>query len=54
MNTAVDPGRKPKTPVSGDDRRTIERFLDTLWMERGLRDATLAAYRADDGVYFTF
>lgn len=25
----------------------IERFLDTLWMERGLSDNTLAAYRND-------
>jgi len=26
---------------------TIERFLDALWMERGLSDNTLAAYRND-------
>jgi integrase/recombinase XerD len=25
----------------------IERFLDTMWMERGLADNTLSAYRAD-------
>ena len=25
----------------------IERFLDALWMERGLSDNTLAAYRND-------
>lgn len=29
------------------DRRLIEGFLDTLWMERGLSDNTLAAYRND-------
>jgi len=27
--------------------QTIERFLDSLWMERGLSDNTLAAYRND-------
>jgi len=27
--------------------QTIERFLDALWMERGLSDNTLAAYRND-------
>lgn len=26
---------------------SIERFLDAMWMERGLSDNTLAAYRAD-------
>ncbi len=31
-------------PVS---RRDIERFLDALWMERGLSENTLAAYRND-------
>lgn len=29
------------------DRELIERFLDALWMERGLREATLTAYRTD-------
>jgi integrase/recombinase XerD len=28
-------------------RQDIERFLDTLWMERGLSENTLAAYRND-------
>jgi integrase/recombinase XerD len=28
-------------------RRDIERFLDALWMERGLSENTLAAYRND-------
>jgi integrase/recombinase XerD len=31
-------------PASAD---TIERFLDALWMERGLSDNTLSAYRND-------
>ncbi len=29
------------------DEQCIETFLDALWMERGLSDLTLAAYRAD-------
>ena len=27
--------------------KTIDRFLDAIWMERGLSPNTLAAYRAD-------
>jgi len=41
-------------PASGDAGRLdageldrIEHFLDTMWMERGLSENTLAAYRAD-------
>ena len=29
------------------DAQTIEAFLDALWMERGLSENTLKAYRAD-------
>ena len=29
------------------DRAEIERFLDALWMERGLSENTLTAYRND-------
>ncbi|HKJ22339.1 MAG TPA: site-specific tyrosine recombinase XerD [Gammaproteobacteria bacterium] len=29
------------------DHSVLERFLDALWMEQGLRDNTLTAYRAD-------
>lgn len=29
------------------DKGLVERFLDALWMEQGLRDNTLTAYRAD-------
>ncbi len=29
------------------DRTLVERFVDALWMERGLADNTLAAYRRD-------
>ncbi len=31
------------------EQQTIERFTDVLWMERGLSDNTLAAYRNDLG-----
>ncbi|MDX1432661.1 MAG: site-specific tyrosine recombinase XerD [Gammaproteobacteria bacterium] len=33
--------------VSEADRRLIESFVDSAWMERGLAENTLAAYRAD-------
>ncbi|MDQ2069464.1 site-specific tyrosine recombinase XerD [Natronospira bacteriovora] len=29
------------------DQQSIERFLDAMWVEKGLSDNTLAAYRAD-------
>jgi integrase/recombinase XerD len=34
-------------PVNAADRTLIERFVDAVWMERGLSRATLAAYRTD-------
>ena len=37
--------RKP--PPSEQDEALIEAFLDALWMERGLSDNTLSAYRSD-------
>lgn len=42
--------RKPAAStaaVTAVDRQDIERFLDALWMERGLSENTLAAYRHD-------
>lgn len=33
--------------LPADDVQTIEAFLDGIWAERGLSDATLSAYRAD-------
>ena len=33
--------------ASGDTDPSIKRFLDAVWMERGLSQNTLAAYRAD-------
>jgi integrase/recombinase XerD len=41
---------KPHTstrPLSEPDSLAIDRFLDALWMERGLSTNTLAAYRRD-------
>lgn len=40
MTADVDPERAP-------DDAVIERFIDVLWMERGLRTNTLSAYAAD-------
>lgn len=34
-------------PESQDPKVVIDRFLDAIWMERGLSDNTLGAYRAD-------
>ena len=34
-------------PVSDADSRSIEEFVDLSWMERGLAEATLSAYRSD-------
>ncbi len=33
--------------ISAEDEALIEAFLDALWMERGLSENTLAAYRTD-------
>ncbi len=30
-----------------NDKPTIERYLDALWMEKGLSENTLASYRRD-------
>ena len=35
------------TPLPDVDARLIDRFVDMLWMERGLSDLTLTAYRSD-------
>lgn len=35
------------SPTLTDSKNHIDRFLDTLWMERGVSDNTLAAYRSD-------
>ena len=33
--------------LPGDPKVLIDRFLDAIWMERGLSANTLGAYRAD-------
>lgn len=33
--------------LDGEEEALLERFLDTLWMEHGLSDHTLTAYRTD-------
>lgn len=35
------------TGLPKDPKALVERFLDAIWMERGLSDNTLGAYRAD-------
>jgi integrase/recombinase XerD len=42
----TDPGQTGPG-VSKDPKALIERFLDAIWMERGLSENTLGAYRAD-------
>ncbi len=39
------PGRHPSLP--SDPKALVDRFLDAIWMERGLSENTLGAYRAD-------
>ncbi len=40
------PSPEPR-PAPVEDLRLIEGFLDAVWVERGLSDQTLAAYRSD-------
>lgn len=35
------------TVLTADDQKSIDRFLDGVWMEKGLAQNTLAAYRQD-------
>lgn len=41
----ISPPASPSIDV--EEEALLERFLDALWMEQGLSDLTLAAYRAD-------
>ena len=36
-----------QTSISNKSKQTIDSFLDALWMERGLSENTLSAYRSD-------
>ena len=54
MSTAVKPSYHSRTRNAGGGKASsqeapgsIDRFLDAVWMERGLSPNTLAAYRAD-------
>src|ERR1700733_11814770 len=52
INSTPVPGSAPAPmpmPVSdtGHSQPDVERFLDSMWSERGLSENTLAAYRAD-------
>ncbi len=42
-NSSLDAGKNG----SKDSKVTVDRFLDAIWMERGLSENTLDAYRAD-------
>ncbi len=46
--------RQTGSEVPQKDLRTIEQFLDALWMERGLSENTLNAYRADLKIFATW
>lgn len=39
--------KEQRRSPSDADRALIEQFIDALWMERGLSDNTLSAYRSD-------
>src|SRR5579863_8346134 len=51
MDTQITPGSQPvpalHVPEAGQSQPEVERFLDSMWSERGLSENTLAAYRAD-------
>lgn len=36
-----------KQPVSAEDQRVIEQYLDAVWLEKGLSENSLASYRRD-------
>ena len=39
--------KDPAPPLAGEDLAAIDRFLDRLWLERGLSKNTQASYRSD-------
>ncbi len=44
---SANPLKSENSVLVEAQERTIDRFLDAVWMERGLSANTLAAYRAD-------
>ena len=48
MTGALDPSRdRDPVPVLDRSRDSVDRFVDALWVEDGLAQLTLAAYRRD-------
>ena len=45
LHASANPRSGSETPE--DPKQVIDRFLDAIWMERGLSENTLGAYRAD-------
>ena len=45
--TTMDSSKKIDDKINADDRKIIDVFLDTLWVERGLSENTMSAYRTD-------
>jgi integrase/recombinase XerD len=43
----MNQGTKNKPNISAKSKQIIDSFLDALWMERGLSNNTLSAYRSD-------
>src|SRR5690625_4720008 len=48
-STSWETSRRMTRPqaLADSDAESIEQFLDALWIERGLSELTLSAYRAD-------
>lgn len=42
-----NPVAAPRAPLAPEDIQAIDRFVESLWLERGLSRQTLAAYRSD-------
>lgn len=38
--------------MSGDERRILDAFIDTIWIEKGLSQNTLNSYKSDTEKYF--
>ncbi len=47
MTSSPTPKTSPLQGIDPDDAALISRYLDSLWIERGLSENTLAAYRRD-------
>lgn len=45
--TTMESNKKTNEILNTEDRKIIDVFLDTLWVERGLSENTMSAYRTD-------